>query len=90
MAHRLTITLPDDVYEKIKEQAERDMRTIGAEIAYQLKLHVPAYKKEEQPTTIIQHHLSYPPGVRSPENPVGRPDIITARVKSLHRVLQRP
>ena len=80
MAHRLSITLPDDVYEKIKEQAERDMRTIGAEIAYQLKLHVPAYKKEEQPaqpTTIIQHHLSYPPGVRSPENPAGRPDIIT-------------
>ena len=93
MAHRLTITLPDDVYEKIKEQAERDMRTIGAEIAYQLKLHVPAYKKEEQPaqpTTIIQHHLSYPPGVRSPENPTGRPDIITTRAKSIHRVLQRP
>lgn len=89
MAHRLTITLPDDVYEKIKKQAERDMRTIGAEIAYQLKLHVPAYK-EEQPTTIIQHHLSYPPGVRSPENPAGRPDIITARAKSIYRVLQRP
>lgn len=47
MAHRLTIALPDDVYEAIKEQAERDMRTIGAEIAYQLRLHVPAYKPEE-------------------------------------------
>ena len=44
MSQRLTITLPDNVYKSIKEQAERDYRTIGAEIAYLLHMHVPAYK----------------------------------------------
>ena len=44
MSQRVTITLPEEAYVKIKEQAERDYRTIGAEIAYLLHLHVPAYK----------------------------------------------
>ena len=40
---RVTITLPIDVYQKIKESAERDTRTIGEQITHLLKLHVPTY-----------------------------------------------
>lgn len=40
---RITITLPTVLYQKIKEQAERDTRTIGEEITHLLKLHVPGY-----------------------------------------------
>ena len=36
---RVTITLPIDVYQKIKESAERDTRTIGEQITHLLKLH---------------------------------------------------
>ena len=93
MSHRLTITLPDNVYEQVIDRANRDYRSISQEIIYLLEKFTPLSQQPQptQPTTIIQHHLSYPPGVRSPENPVGRPDIITTRVKSIrpsiHRVL---
>ena len=40
---RITITLPEALYQKIKEQSERDTRTIGEEITHLLKLHVPGY-----------------------------------------------
>lgn len=40
---RITITLPQKLYQKIKEQAERDTRTIGEEITHLLKIHVPGY-----------------------------------------------
>lgn len=40
---RITITLPIEVYNKIKESAVRDVRTIGEEITYLLQLHVPSY-----------------------------------------------
>ena len=40
---RITITLPKSLYQKIKEQSERDTRTIGEEITHLLKLHVPGY-----------------------------------------------
>ena len=59
---RLTITLPQDVYDRIKEQAERDFRTVGAEIAYLLTL--------QRSQSHTQSSLHYPEGVRSAENPV--------------------
>ena len=58
---RITITLPKEVYEKIKEQAERDTRTIGEQITYLLKLHVPSYTP-----TPSQSDQPYP---RPPFNP---------------------
>lgn len=89
MSHRLTITLPDHVYEQIVDRANRDYRSISQEIIYLLEKFTPlSQPQQSQPP--IQPVLSYPPGVRSLENPAGRPDIITARVKSIHRVLQRP
>lgn len=90
MSHRLTITLPDHVYEQIVDRANRDYRSISQEIIYLLEKFTPLSSQPQQPIQPIQPTLSYPPGVRSPENPAGRPDIITARVKSIHRVLQRP
>ena len=70
MSQRITITLPDEVYQKVKEQAERDFRTIGAEIAYLLHLHVPAYKDITlEPNQITPRST---PTMFTPENPSGQ------------------
>ena len=65
---RLTITLPQDVYDRIKEQAERDFRTVGAEIAYLLNLQRFSQSQSSHSS------LHYPEGVRSAENPVIKND----------------
>jgi hypothetical protein len=51
MSQRLTVTLDDETYSYLKEQAERDYRTIGAEICYLLHLHVPAPIAHPEPFT---------------------------------------
>ena len=86
---RFTITLSDDMHQKLKEQAERDHRTLGQEIAYLIELYVPAYQKNSpdiQPTPVTSPAPHYPPGVRSPipENPEGRP-IITNDYNSYYQ-----
>lgn len=48
---RITITLPIDIYQKIKESAERDTRTIGEQITHLLKLHVPTYSSSSTEET---------------------------------------
>lgn len=65
MSQRLTVTLDDETYSYLKEQAERDYRTIGAEICYLLHLHVPAPITHPEP--FIKPVL--------PENPEGRPTL---------------
>lgn len=60
---RITITLPIEVYQKIKESAERDTRTIGEQITHLLKLYVPSYT----PTKFISHNTST--STPTPENP---------------------
>lgn len=87
---RFTITLDDDIHNLLKEQAERDRRTLGQEIAYLLELYVPAYQKNSpgmSPTPASSTpSLHYPEGVRSPipENPEGRP-IITNDYNSYYQ-----
>lgn len=86
---RFTITLNDDIHQKLKEQAERDHRTLGQEIAYLIELYVPAYQKNSpgmSSTPASTNSLHYPPGVRSPipENPEGRP-IITNDYNSYYQ-----
>ena len=61
---RITITLPVEVYQKIKESAERDTRTIGEQITHLLKLYVPSYT----PTKFISHNTP----TLTPENPTGQ------------------
>lgn len=65
MSQRLTVTLDDETYSYLKEQAERDYRTIGAEICYLLHLHVPAPITHPEPFT--------KPVL--PENPDARPTL---------------
>lgn len=55
---RVTITLPIDVYQKIKESAERDTRTIGEQITHLLKLHVPTYSNPDTPSTSVHYKKS--------------------------------
>lgn len=64
MSQRLTVTLDDETYSYLKEQAERDYRTIGAEICYLLHLHVPA------PTSAPGEFIK---PTYTPENPTGAP-----------------
>lgn len=71
---RFTITLSDDMHKRLKEQAERDRRTLGQEIAYLLELYVPAYQS--------QNNSSTPTSI--PENPEGRP-IITNDYNSYYQ-----
>lgn len=47
---RFTIGLPEDTYKILKEQAERDHRTLGQQIAYLLEVYVPAYQKTMEVT----------------------------------------
>lgn len=69
MSKRITITLTDEEYNQIKEDAERNYRTFNEELRYKLKLLRAG--GSDTPS------LHYPPGVRSVENPEGRP-IITS------------
>ena len=73
---RFTIGLPEDTYQILKEQAERDHRTLGQQIAYLLEVYVPAYQKTMEttfPTTFIPHNT--PGGMSIPENPDARPTL---------------
>lgn len=83
---RFTITLSDDMHQKLKEQAERDHRTLGQEIAYLIELYVPAYQKTSDAGIPSTPSFHYPEGVRSPipENPEGRP-IITNDYNSYYQ-----
>ena len=81
---QVRLTLPDDLYNSLKEQAAADDRTVANYIAHLLK-----QKKSSAP----QSPIYFPPGVRSPitaptpihtiptpENPDGRP-IVTCTHK---------
>ena len=43
MAHRFTISLPDDVYRLLTEDAERNCRTLSEELTYMLRTHKGKY-----------------------------------------------
>lgn len=83
MSQRITITLPDEVYQKVKEQAERDFRTIGAEIAYLLHFHVPAYKQLQLDPSQIT-----PRSTPTPENPTGQSHTPTNDTRHIIRTIQ--
>lgn len=78
MSKQVRLTLPNDLYNSLKEQAAADDRTVANYIVHLLK-----QKKSTQ-----QAPIYFPPGVRSPitaptpihtmpipENPDGRPII---------------
>lgn len=79
MAKQVRLTLPDDLYNSLKEQAAADDRTVANYIVHLLK------QKKSTP----QAPIYFPPGVHSPiapastpihtiptpENPDGRPII---------------
>ena len=79
MSKQVRLTLPNDLYNSLKEQAAADDRTVANYIVHLLK-----QKK------LTQAPIYFPPGVRSPqmptltiptpENPDGRP-IVTCTHK---------
>jgi len=71
MAKRLTITIPDELYNQICEQAARDMRTISNEVTYLLTT-VPSTNN-----FFIPHNT--PGGIATPENPTGQLHTPTAQ-----------
>ena len=83
MSKQVRLTLPDDLYQHLKEQAGKDDRTIAHYILHLLK------QKQKN----LAPSIYFPPGVRTPlppntihtmpisENPDGRP-IITCEQKN--------
>lgn len=82
MSKQVRLTLPDDLYKTLKEQAAADDRTVANYIVHLLK---------QKKSTQVQAPIYFPPGVRSPiptptltiptpENPDGRP-IVTCTHK---------
>lgn len=74
---QVRLTLPNDLYNSLKEQAAADDRTVANYIVHLLK---------QKNTNTTQAPIYFPPGVRSPitpptltiptpENPDGRPII---------------
>lgn len=63
MSKQVRLTLPDDLYTHLEEQAKKDDRTIANYILHLLK------QKNTNPTPIY-----FPPGVRTPVTPVNIPD----------------
>ena len=81
MSKQVRLTLPNDLYNSLKEQAAADDRTVANYIVHLLK---------QKKSTQVQAPIYFPPGVRSPittpahtpihtmpipENPDGRPII---------------
>ena len=85
MAKQVRLTLPDDLYKSLKEQAAADDRTVANYIVHLLK-------QKNINTNTNPAPIYFPPGVRSPhspapihtiptpENPDGRP-IVTCTHK---------
>ena len=82
MAKQVRLTLPDDLYNSLKEQAAADDRTVANYIVHLLK---------QKNINTNPAPIYFPPGVRSPiptptltiptpENPDGRP-IVTCNTK---------
>lgn len=84
MAQRLSITLPDDLYESIKKLAEENIRSISAQIAYMIK-------NAPTPSDYPSHPDHPYTGIRTPgipENPEGRPTLtnnISSYYNNSHR-----
>lgn len=51
MAHRFTISLPDDVYQLLTEDAERNCRTLSEELTYMLRTHKGKYATSTSTST---------------------------------------
>ena len=80
---RFTISLPEEVYTILSEQAKRDHRTLGQQIAYLLEVYVPAYQRTMDrvfpapaPATYIPHNTLG--GIQTKENPAGQTETPTA------------
>lgn len=68
---RFTIGLPEDIYQILKEQAERDHRTLGQQIAYLLEVYVPSYQK----TMEVTFPSTFTKPIYTPENPTNAPTL---------------
>lgn len=73
---QVKLTVRDDIYKQLKEEANRNFRTITEEINYRLSKslsndyvssHTQSHTQSSQSS---QSSLHYPEGVRSAENPV--------------------
>lgn len=75
MSKQVRLTLPDDLYQHLKEQAGKDDRTIANYILHLLKnppkvqspIYFPPGVRSPLPQEFIPHNT--PGGIRTPENP---------------------
>lgn len=67
MSHRFTISLPDDAYSLLEEDAKRNCRTLSEELTYMLRTHKGKYSAPIAHEPFIKPTLA--------ENPEGSPII---------------
>ena len=68
---QVKLTIRDDIYKQLKEEAKRNFRTITEEINYRLSRSL----SDDYISSQSHSSLHYPEGVRSAENPTGSPVI---------------
>ena len=71
MSHRFTISLPDDAYSLLEEDAKRNCRTLSEELTYMLRTHKGRYST---PASVVSTPTSFIKPVL-PENPEGSPTL---------------
>ena len=81
---QIKLNIPDEVHKVLKERAEADDRSLSNYINRLLKK---IANEPEVPATPAPG-LYYPPGVRSPENPEGRP-VVTNEYNSYYKTAPR-
>ena len=78
MSKQVRLTLPDDLYKLLEEQAAADDRTVANYITHLLKYLVKKYNKPGRSDTLLEFIqkkfdseslLYFPPGVRTPLSP---------------------
>ena len=75
---QVKLTVRDDIYKQLKEEANRNFRTITEEINYRLSKSLSndyVSSHAQSHTQSSQSSLHYPEGVRSAENSTGSPVI---------------
>ena len=67
---QVKLTIRDDIYKQLKEEAKRNFRTITEEINYRLSKSLSESEESSESDAQTQtSSLHYPEGVRSAENP---------------------
>ena len=70
---QIKLTIPDDIYVTIKEEADKDLRKINQEIIYMLRKYIETIARPGVTPTPLTQQITQQPFIYIPENPVSTP-----------------